>query len=109
MSRGMEPEVIDVAKDFTRYPAGRYRDDGPYSGQRFREDLLVPVLEKFGRATVVLDGTMGYGSSFLEEVFGGLRRDNRFATADLRAMIKLISKDTSLIGEIGEYMDPRLA
>ena len=100
----METSVINIAEQFTRFPAGRYRSDGPYSGQRFREDLLVPALREFAPVAVQLDGTMGYGSSFLEEAFGGLIRTESFEPKDLQKRIKLESRDASLINEIEEYL-----
>lgn len=99
-----ETKVIDIASVFTRFPAGRYREDGPFSGERFRDDLLIPALEQNEQVAVNLDGTMGYGSSFLEEVFGGLLRKPEFAVQDLNARIELRSKDRSLINEIREYL-----
>jgi hypothetical protein len=62
---------INIARDFSKVPVGRFRTDGPDSGQRFREDFLVPSLKK-GDVVVILDGTEGYPSSFIEEAFGGL-------------------------------------
>lgn len=102
--RKTEKKVIDIASVFTRFPAGRYREDGPFSGERFRDDLLIPALEEHEKVSVNLDGTMGYGSSFLEEVFGGLLRKPAFAAQDLNARIELCSKDRSLISEIREYL-----
>ena len=96
--------MLDIAAAFTRFPAGRFRGDGPYSGERFREDFLIPALEKHGNVTLRLDGTMGYGSSFPEEVFGGLVRANRFDVSLLPSMITLESRDRSLIDEITEYL-----
>ena len=66
-------EVILLARDFSPYPAGRYRKDGPFSGEAFLEDRLMPVIAKKGRAVVNIDGVAGLPSSFWEEVFGGLR------------------------------------
>lgn len=62
---------INIARDFSKVPVGRYYTDGPNSGQRFREEFLVPNLKK-GDVVVILDGTEGYPSSFIEEAFGGL-------------------------------------
>lgn len=70
------PKIVTVATDFSRYPAGRFISDGRYSGERFREEYLRPALEKGEKVIVYLDGVMGYGSSFLEEAFGGLIRAN---------------------------------
>ncbi|MEH3087690.1 MAG: STAS-like domain-containing protein [Xylophilus ampelinus] len=71
----MNAITIVIAKDFSPTPAGRYYpEDGDYPGQRFREELLYPALIKNTIVTVDLDGTSGYGSSFLEEAFGGLIR-----------------------------------
>jgi hypothetical protein len=73
----METEIA-VARDFTRYPGPRYRNSGPYSGEQFRDEVLVPKLREAisvaGRVIVDLDDVAGYGSSFLEETFGGLVR-----------------------------------
>jgi hypothetical protein len=66
-------QVITIAKDFSRTPGGRFRTDGPYSGEEFREKYLLPAIHADG-AEIILDGAAGYPSSFLEEAFGGLRR-----------------------------------
>lgn len=80
---------LSIAKDFSEFPAGRHPDDGPYSGERFREELLVPRLKSDGSTVEVdLDGTMGYGSSFLEEAFGGLVREHRFDLKTLNKCLK---------------------
>ena len=104
MRRPVEPNVIDVAADFTRYPGGRYKTDGIYSGARFRDDLLLPELRKGGTVVIKLDGTMGYGSSFLEEVFGGLARGGEFTPEDLQSRLILETSDRSLHDEIVEYL-----
>ena len=96
--------MIDIAADFTRYPGGRYRTDGIFSGQRFRDDYLVPRLRAHDHVTVRLDGTMGYGSSFLEEAFGGLARLDEFAAVDLANRLILETSDPSLRSEIIEYL-----
>ena len=102
----MSSRQIQVASEFSRFPAGRFRTDGPYSGQKFREELLVPALSESLPVTVVLDGTMGYGSSFLEEAFGGLVRVCGFKAIDLRKKLKVISAhDHSLETEVWSYID----
>ncbi|MED5493279.1 MAG: STAS-like domain-containing protein [Pseudomonadota bacterium] len=95
---------VNIAKDFSRYPAGRYRSDGPYSGQQFRDDYLLPILSKGKKLTIELDGTKGYGSSFLEEAFGGLVR-NGLSAKEVLASIQLITKDLSLKLEIEQYIN----
>lgn len=74
-----------------RYPAGRFRDDGQFSGQAFREDHLTPLwrsaLVSGELVAVHLDGTLGYGSSFLEEAFGGRRRTDGFRVVDLEKVL----------------------
>lgn len=69
-----EPNVINVANDFSMYPGGRYLTDGDGNGTDFRERFLRPALATGKPVTVVLDGAYGYPSSFLEEAFGGLVR-----------------------------------
>lgn len=85
---------INIARDFTDKPIGRYRTDGPYSGEVFREDVLMPSLEK-DEVIVVLDGTRGYPSSFLEEAFGGLARTGRWNAKELqqRLCLRAVSQE----------------
>lgn len=65
--------TIDVAKDFSKFPAGRYRKHGPYTAESLRDDLIIPALQK-GQVYVDLTGVLGCSQSFLEETFGGLVR-----------------------------------
>jgi hypothetical protein len=95
---------ISVARDFSRFPAGRFRADGPFPGERFRDELLVPALSRGGRVLVNLDGTLGFGSSFLEEAFGGLVRLRGFTAEKLKTTLVLKASDSSLELEIWEYI-----
>jgi hypothetical protein len=102
----MTSHQIHVASEFSRFPAGRYRTDGPYSGEKFREDFLVPALRGTLPVIVRLDDTMGYGSSFLEEAFGGLVRESGFLANDLHKNLTVISAhDRSLVTEVWSYID----
>ena len=70
--------IISVVNDFTDTPGARYKSQGSYSGEEFRNEILYPkfkeALKENKVLTVDLDGGYGYGSSFLEESFGGLVR-----------------------------------
>jgi hypothetical protein len=93
--------------DFSKFPGPRYRNLGEYSGEAFREDILVPAISKYGEDLIVnLDGTMGYGSSFLEESFGGLIRTNHISAKIITKIVdNLVSdEDPSLKLEIREYV-----
>jgi len=50
-----------------------------------------------------LDGVRGYGSSFLEEAFGGLVRKG-FSQATIKSLLLLRSIDKSLIEEVEDYI-----
>lgn len=95
---------INIARDFSIYPGGRTPDDGPASGEEFREHFLVPVLDASGKATIDFDGTRGYGSSFLEEAFGGLVRRGYLKDLIISTFI-FVSKKQSVIDEIKRYID----
>lgn len=89
----MKEKKITIGVDFTQTPIGRYRDDGPYSGQVFREDVLMPALRENDKVIIDLAGVEGYGSSFLEEVFGGVIRSGEFTAEVLRSKLSIISSD----------------
>lgn len=90
----MSIRTISVANDFSPSPAGRFVDDGPYPGELFRNNFLLPALKGDERVLVDLTGTELPGSSFLEEAFGGLIRAG-FSEEFLRSHIEVHSSRES--------------
>lgn len=92
---------LNVATEFSRYLGGRVYDDGPFSGQEFREKLLRPKLleamETGSKLRVVFDGVAGMPTSFLEEAFGGLLRTTPSLDIErVRAFLLLEAEDPEL-------------
>lgn len=101
---------IKIATDYSTAPGPRRMKEGRYSGEEFRKRLLLPrvkeAAENGSTVEVDLDGTSGYGTSFLEEVFGGLIRNDKFDLATLHRVLQLTSnEEPSLLEEIAEYMN----
>lgn len=88
-------KTIAIARDFSKFPAGRFREDGEASGTAFR-DLLVEALHKNAQVEVAFDGIAGLGSSFLEEAFGGLVRECHMNKAFLDEHLHLRAEDPDL-------------
>jgi hypothetical protein len=69
---------LSVAQDFSRTPGPRREVQGKFSGEVFRDTVLLPkfreAVKHHQKLIVDLDYTAGYASSFLEEAFGGLVR-----------------------------------
>ena len=88
-------KTIVIARDFSKFPAGRFVTDGEASGAAFRE-LLVDALNTNEDVVVVFDGVAGFGSSFLEEAFGGLVRECHMAKAFLDEHLRLRTEESDL-------------
>lgn len=96
--------IIKVSEQFSEFPAGRYLSDGEFSGERFREQYLLPSIQK-DNVCVDFDGAMGYGSSFLEEAFGGLVRVNKLSKSNVLNILTFKSiEEPSLITEVQGYI-----
>ncbi|WP_255504939.1 STAS-like domain-containing protein [Novosphingobium sp. EMRT-2] len=87
--------TISIANDFSPFPAGRKRNDGPFTGEAFREDVLRPKLTRGVSIVLDIDGVEGLPSSFLEEVFGGLVREG-FDLAVLKNLVRFQHSDPEL-------------
>lgn len=96
--------VINVANDFSRLPYGRYRWQGNFSGEAFREDLLLPAMRSGDSIIVDLDGTSGVGPSFLEEAFGGLIRAGLKLDQVLSKLTIKSDDDPSYVEEVEGYL-----
>lgn len=84
----MSTHVIKLASQFSPFPGGRYKTDGPFNGEAFRDDLLIPALRANDVVIVDLDGVAGLPVSFSEEVFGGLVRHG-FTEAELNLKLRI--------------------
>jgi len=97
--------MISILKNFSENPAGRYVTDGPNSGQRFRDELLTPALRTHDEVVVNLDGALGFGSSFLEEAFGGLVRECGFAATELTRKLRIVSNQSIYEKRVWRYIN----
>jgi len=95
--------IIRVAS-FTTTPGGRDRTYGPFSGQEFRDEYIIPALSSISQNEVVeidLDGVEGYATAFLEEVFGGLVR--KLGIEIVEKKIRAIAHDEPMLVKEVEY------
>ena len=98
-----EPKAIllSIAREFTRFPGARYIEDGPGSGQEFRDKKLIPKFEEACRLDVNLiidfDGAAGYATSFLEEAFGGMARE--YGAEEVLRRLRFKSDDEPLLAQ----------
>lgn len=100
----MNIKEIHIADDFSDVPYGRYDEDGPDNGQRFREDYLLKAMQEYDEVHVYLDGALGYGSSFLDEAFAGLYRTNGIDKKTIEKKLKIITEMEFLKDSIWGYI-----
>jgi hypothetical protein len=66
----------NISERFTMYPGPRYIKQGEDSGEKFFKEVLDGQMNEAINSDktleVILDGTAGYASSFLDEAFGNL-------------------------------------
>lgn len=81
--------------DFSQSPGPRYCTQGDDSGEEFYHKVLnktfADALKEKACLRVILDGTDGYASSFLDEAFGNLVYD--FTEAVVKKNLKIVSED----------------
>ena len=98
---------LSIAKDFSETPGPRSREEGKFSGDEFREEVLQPAfLKAIGTGQLLeidMDGAVGYATSFLESAFGGLARE--YDPGKIIETIRLTCKDEpSLVNEVVGYI-----
>lgn len=104
----MKDNIVElhIAKIFSPWAGGRYPSDSEYSGERFRNEYLIPNLvdSSVTKVIVSLIGTIGLGSSFKEELFGGAVRAG--ITKDiLKTKLQIESKYPTDEIEIWKYIE----
>jgi hypothetical protein len=65
-----------IVANYSEYPGPRYYSQGDSSGEEFYHSILnsafADALLSKEKLEIILDGTAGYASSFLDEAFGNL-------------------------------------
>jgi len=98
---------IIIAKDFTDAPGPRVKEEGAHSGEEFYEKILEPkyieAKDNGIKLFIDLDGTYGYGTSFLERSFGELAR--KFGEDVINRIVFKSEEEPYLVDEIKDYMN----
>lgn len=98
---------IKICEDFSDAPGGRYKKEGKNSGEQFREEILFPKYEQAEKENKKLeinfDGCFGFGTSFLEEAFGGLVRKYK-KKGVLKRIIIISKEDETIPNNIQKYV-----
>lgn len=100
----IETVRVNVAKQFTKLPGLRYIRLSKYSGEEFRQKFLIEPLKQGKTVIVELDGVRGYGSSFLEEAFGGTVRELDLDAEDALQRLQVETTMESWRLEVEEYI-----
>lgn len=91
--RAMEKIVVKVL-DYTETPGPRFIQQGAFSGEEFYVTILNPKMAECIQngliMEIVLDGTAGYPSSFLDQAFGELVYD--FSEEIVKQKVKFDTK-----------------
>ncbi len=91
--------IIKIATDFNVYPGARYKADGEFSGEAFYEDLFKSKFQSACDENKILvldlDGTWGYASSFISEIFTRMVKD--FGKEKIKAHLEIKSEEEPLL------------
>ncbi len=101
--------VYKISSKYTKTPGPRRSKEGDYPGEDFRRKILSKLVNEAihdnVKLVIDLDGTEGYSSSFLEESFGGLIRNDHISYKEILEHVELRSlEEPYLIDEISRYL-----
>lgn len=89
--------IFSIANDFSKFPSGKTKADGQHSGEHLREKLVI-LVKQYQDVLIDFNGTMGYGSSFLESAFTGFFND-----IPEGHNVKYSCEDESIVDEVKAY------
>lgn len=101
-----EPKKINVYKDFSPLAFGRYSEDGPNSGQRFRDEFLLPNWDNVSKFEIDFSGfESSPGSSFLSSAFLELITRCGKAYDDVKSKIVILPEDSVYPYAVADLLD----
>lgn len=101
----MTTKTINIVKDFSPSPYGRYSrevsaGEEDTTGERFRTEFLIPALHAHDKVIVDLTGYNRYARSFIDEAFGGLISSGAFTLDELKNKLSYEHRDLPSIKEL---------
>ncbi|MDH5523053.1 MAG: STAS-like domain-containing protein [Desulfobulbaceae bacterium] len=90
-----EPKTVLHLEDWCICPSGPRRQDGDYSGEAYREDVLLPALRDFQKVYVDMNRIIPPGCSWLESCFGPLT--NTYSVEDLEERLFILVDQKSQV------------
>jgi len=63
-------KIILKIEDFSEFPGGRYRTDGDFSGEQYREDIINPIINEYDKIEIDFQNAFVLIPSFLDESIG---------------------------------------
>ncbi|HUW25963.1 MAG TPA: DUF4325 domain-containing protein [Gallionella sp.] len=90
-------KTLNIGRDFSLDPAGRFFSDEGDNGEKFRENFLKPAIQALKpdeKLHIILDdGVESYGSSFLSEGFAGMVKYGYISSQNLLEKIVIDYSD----------------
>jgi len=95
--------------DFAYRPGPRYERQGSKSAEEYRKTILTPAVREAiavgGKVIVNLDRTGGLGRSFLEEISGGLIREDRIPYEQVVKHVEFVATELPVYRErVSNYL-----
>lgn len=97
------------AKEYSKYPGGRFKRLGDFSGEDFRDKVLRDIFDSKEK-TIEIDATgvvTSFTPSFLDECFGELAKE--YGIDEFTRKVKLFSSDNPNLSEKMMYYVERAA
>lgn len=103
----MSKEVlISVFSDFSPLAFGRDENDGPNSGKRFRDEILLPIWNDYDKIKVDFSGfEASPGSSFLSSAFLELISKCGFSYNEVKQKLDIYPKDSVYPSSVEYLLD----
>lgn len=80
---------VIISEDFSLYPMGRTKLDGPNNGHKFFNEFLSENLRNRKKTIIVLDGINSLGSSFVDQVFHVMPREMGLKSKEVNELIAI--------------------
>jgi hypothetical protein len=104
----MDKIIINIALDFSLTPGPRTKAEGQFSAEEFLDKIIYlkfdQAVKENKKIQIILDGTAGYATSFLEGTFGELVR-TRSKKEVLDRLEYISNEEPYLIEEIKHYVN----